>query len=211
MASVSMQDLPESLKQRDGSMYAMQPVRASLRAFAAKRDQIAGGYSRKLLILWWALQDSNLRLPPCESTCIWIFNDLQHCGDCQSTRKSCKTVGFAGWVVGCKTLPLASISRRLNSQLNELLRHPPTVVLLGPHQAGKTTLALEIGERTASIYLDFEDENDRAMLANPRKNLADHEIEQVILDEVHRVPELTNPQIAPHTATALQAESRRHR
>jgi hypothetical protein len=66
MASESMQDLPESLKQRDGSMYAIQPVRARLRAFAAKRDQIAGGYSRKLLILWWALQDSNLRLPPCE-------------------------------------------------------------------------------------------------------------------------------------------------
>ena len=52
------------------------------------------------LILWWALQDSNLRLPPCESTCIWLFNDLQHRGDCQSTRKSCKTAGFVGWAVG---------------------------------------------------------------------------------------------------------------
>jgi len=30
---------------------------------------------------------------------------------------------------------------------------------------------LEIGEQTASIYLDLEDENDRAKLANPSKYL----------------------------------------
>jgi hypothetical protein len=40
------------------------------------------------------------------------------------------------------------------------------------------------------IYLDLEDENNRAKLANPSKYLADHENELVILDEVHRVPEL---------------------
>ena len=82
------------------------------------------------------------------------------------------------------------ISRRLTPHLNELLRHSPAVVLLGPRQAGKTTLALEIGAQTASIYLDLEDENDRAKLSNPSKYLADHEDELVILDEVHRVPEL---------------------
>ena len=82
------------------------------------------------------------------------------------------------------------ISRRLSPHLNELLRHSPAVVLLGPRQAGKTTLALEIGAQTASIYLDLEDENDRAKLANPSRYLADHENELVILDEVHRVPEL---------------------
>jgi len=82
------------------------------------------------------------------------------------------------------------ITRRLSFQLHELLRYSPAVVLLGPRQAGKTTLALEIGAQTASIYLDLEDENDRAKLANPSKYLADHEDELVILDEVHRVPEL---------------------
>src|SRR5580658_4674722 len=82
------------------------------------------------------------------------------------------------------------ISRRLTPHLNELLRHSPAVVLLGPRQAGKTTLALEIGAQTSSIYLDLEDENDRAKLANPSRYLADHENELVILDEVHRVPEL---------------------
>ena len=82
------------------------------------------------------------------------------------------------------------LSRRLTSYLDELLRQSPAVALLGPRQAGKTTLALEIGERRASIYLDLEDENDRAKLSNPSKYLADHENELVILDEVHRVPEL---------------------
>jgi uncharacterized protein len=82
------------------------------------------------------------------------------------------------------------ISRRLSATLNELIRHSPAVFLLGPRQAGKTTLALEIGEQTASIYLDLEDENDRARLANPGNYPADHENELVILDEVHRVPEL---------------------
>jgi uncharacterized protein len=82
------------------------------------------------------------------------------------------------------------LPRRLTLHLYELLRHSPAVVLLGPRQAGKTTLALEIGEQTASIYLDLEDENDRAKLSNPGKYLADHENELVILDEVQRVPEL---------------------
>jgi predicted AAA+ superfamily ATPase len=80
--------------------------------------------------------------------------------------------------------------RRLASHLESLLRHSPAVVLLGPRQAGKTTLALAFGGQTASIYLDLEDANDRAKLSNPSRYLADHENELVILDEVHRVPEL---------------------
>jgi predicted AAA+ superfamily ATPase len=49
---------------------------------------------------------------------------------------------------------------------------------------------LEIAEQKASIYLDLEDEDDRAKLSNPARYLADHESELLILDEVHRVPEL---------------------
>jgi hypothetical protein len=79
------------------------------------------------------------------------------------------------------------ITRRLSFQLHELLRYSPAVVLLGPRQ---TTLDLEIGAKTASIYLDLEEENDRAKLANPSMYLADHGDELVILEEVHRVPEL---------------------
>ncbi len=82
------------------------------------------------------------------------------------------------------------LSRRLGARLTHLLRHSPAVVLLGPRQVGKTTLALEIGEKQASVYLDLEDEDDRAKLSNPALYLADHEGELVILDEVHRAPEL---------------------
>jgi predicted AAA+ superfamily ATPase len=82
------------------------------------------------------------------------------------------------------------LPRRLSNRLHHLLRHSPAVLLFGPRQVGKTTLALEIAEQQASIYLDLEDESDRAKLSNPARYLADHQSELVILDEVHRVPEL---------------------
>jgi uncharacterized protein len=82
------------------------------------------------------------------------------------------------------------LSRRIRTRLNHLLLHNPAVVLLGPRQVGKTTLALEIGTQQSCVYLDLEDEDDRAKLTNPALYFADHERELVILDEVHRVPEL---------------------
>jgi uncharacterized protein len=82
------------------------------------------------------------------------------------------------------------LPRRLSPRLNRLLSHSPAVVLLGPRQVGKTTLALEIVATQPSVYLDLEDEDDRVKLSNPASYFADHESELVILDEVHRVPEL---------------------
>jgi uncharacterized protein len=82
------------------------------------------------------------------------------------------------------------ISRRVQSRLNFLLQHNPAVVLLGPRQAGKTTLALQIASYRKSIYLDLEDERDRAKLSDPVQYLEDHEDELVVLDEVHRTPEI---------------------
>jgi len=82
------------------------------------------------------------------------------------------------------------IARRLRPRLSNLLHHNPAVALLGPRQSGKTTLALEVAAQQASVYLDLEDENDRAKLSDPNRYLADHEDELVILDEVHRAPEI---------------------
>ncbi len=82
------------------------------------------------------------------------------------------------------------IPRRLSARLNHLLAHNPAVVLLGPRQAGKTTLALEIAQARPSVYLDLEDEADRVKLSDPVRYFADHARELVILDEVHRAPEL---------------------
>jgi hypothetical protein len=37
---------------------------------------------------------------PCQSSVIRFYNDLQLRGGCLSTRKSCKTSLFVGWIVG---------------------------------------------------------------------------------------------------------------
>jgi hypothetical protein len=66
----------------------------------------------------------------------------------------------------------------------------PAVALLGPRQVGKITLAHEIAETRPSIYLDLKTASDRARFTDPEAYLAAHEDELVILDEVHRVPEL---------------------
>ena len=82
------------------------------------------------------------------------------------------------------------IQRHVKPQLISLLADYPAVALLGPRQVGKTTLALEVADTVSSIYLDLESAADRAKLAEPELYLADHEDKLVILDEVHRVPEL---------------------
>ena len=82
------------------------------------------------------------------------------------------------------------IERRITTTLNELLGSNPVVALLGPRQVGKTTLALALSETRPSIYLDLESDADRAKLAEPELYLAEHEDKLVILDEVHRLPNL---------------------
>ncbi len=54
--------------------------------------------------------------------------------------------------------------RRLFPVLEQRLAAVPAVALLGPRQAGKTTLALALGEARDALYLDLdlESEQDRA-------------------------------------------------
>lgn len=80
--------------------------------------------------------------------------------------------------------------RHIQTLLLDELQHSPAVALLGPRQVGKTTLALEAARSGPSIYLDLESERDRAKLAQPELYLAGHLDKLVILDEVHRTPEL---------------------
>lgn len=82
------------------------------------------------------------------------------------------------------------IRRRLEARVEYLLQNFPAVALLGPRQAGKTTLAREIAEGRPSVYLDLEEPRDRARIADAAEYLADHEGELVVLDEVHRAPEI---------------------
>jgi uncharacterized protein len=82
------------------------------------------------------------------------------------------------------------IKRRIAAELFELLDTSPAVALIGPRQVGKTTLALEMAAQRPSIYLDLESDADRAKLAEPELYLAGLEDKLVILDEVHRLPNL---------------------
>lgn len=82
------------------------------------------------------------------------------------------------------------IKRRIHDKLDESIDHSPAVGLLGPRQVGKTTLALEMGATRPSLYLDLESPADRAKLADAGRYLAEHEDKLVILDEVHRAPEI---------------------
>ena len=82
------------------------------------------------------------------------------------------------------------INRRLQSTLEQLLNQYPAVALLGPRQAGKTTLAWAIADQRASIYLDLESTVDKAKLQNAELYLTEHQDKLVILDEVQRAPGL---------------------
>jgi predicted AAA+ superfamily ATPase len=82
------------------------------------------------------------------------------------------------------------IERRVKSELIARLDESPAVALLGPRQVGKTTLAHEMADERPSIYLDLESDRDRAKLTDPELYLENHEDKLVILDEVHRLPDL---------------------
>lgn len=80
--------------------------------------------------------------------------------------------------------------RRNANIVREALARQAAVALIGPRQVGKTTLALSIAEETASLYLDLEAREDRDKLTEAVLFLRDYEDRLVVLDEIHRVPEL---------------------
>ncbi len=82
------------------------------------------------------------------------------------------------------------IERSLLPKLLSALAEAPAVCLLGPRQVGKTTLALAVAERLGGHYMDLESEVDRAKLSDAEAYLAMHLDKLVILDEVHRTPNL---------------------
>lgn len=76
-------------------------------------------------------------------------------------------------------------------QLTDLLAQFPAVVLLGPRQTGKTTLALaETERRGEALYLDLELPSAQRQMDDPEAFLFAHTQQLVILDEVQRMPEL---------------------
>ena len=82
------------------------------------------------------------------------------------------------------------IPRIVENQLKTALRRQAAVILVGPRQTGKTTLAHAIGEDFDSLYLDLEDLSNQDKFAQPVLFLENYEDQLVILDEIHRVPEI---------------------
>lgn len=83
------------------------------------------------------------------------------------------------------------IIRRLYSNIEHALGQFPAVALLGPRQAGKTTLARMVAaRRDGSLYLDLERPSDLAKLADTELFLSRHADHLVVLDEIQRRPEL---------------------
>lgn len=82
------------------------------------------------------------------------------------------------------------LPRKAFETVRQALSRQASVALMGPRQVGKTTLALQIGEAQNALYLDLEDIQERDKLSNAAVFLAAYEDRLVILDEIHRVPDL---------------------
>lgn len=82
--------------------------------------------------------------------------------------------------------------RYLSAELVESLSNAPAVALLGCRQVGKTTLAFELAKhlQKPTLYLDLESEQDRSKLVQAELYLREHQDKLVILDEIHRAPNL---------------------
>ena len=82
------------------------------------------------------------------------------------------------------------INRQFESTVRQKLLQTPAVVLLGPRQVGKTTLARAIakGWPGGAVYLDLERPADRVRLEDADTYLRAQQGKLVIVDEIHRAP-----------------------
>ena len=83
--------------------------------------------------------------------------------------------------------------RYLAARLREALADTPAVLIHGPRQCGKTTLARAVGERCGYRYFSFDDEALRRAAGQDPVAFVTELPERAILDEVQRVPELFTP------------------
>ena len=81
------------------------------------------------------------------------------------------------------------IERRLLGELCSDLNEVPAVVLVGPRQVGKTTLARAVSAILGGTYLDLQRPADVARLSDPDAYLRSR-TGLCVIDEIQRVPDL---------------------
>ncbi len=80
--------------------------------------------------------------------------------------------------------------RYLSARLREALADTPVVLIHGPRQSGKTTLARTVGGRSGYRYFSFDNDAARGAAIQDPAGFVAGLPERAILDEVQRVPEL---------------------
>lgn len=86
--------------------------------------------------------------------------------------------------------PIPPYPRHLESLLSSSLEDMPVVLLHGPRQSGKTTLARAVGAQRGYAYYTFDDEAIHDAARQDPVGFVAALPERAILDEVQRVPEL---------------------
>jgi predicted AAA+ superfamily ATPase len=82
------------------------------------------------------------------------------------------------------------IERKIKIQVENLLSKNPAVVLIGPRQVGKTTLALEIAHKWKGLYLDLELPSNVAKLSDVEEYCRLHSHHLLVLDEIQHMPNM---------------------
>ncbi len=82
------------------------------------------------------------------------------------------------------------IPRYLAPRIREALRDTPAVLIHGPRQSGKTTLARTVGEPRGYRFVSFDDEAVSSAARNDPVGFVSSLPAKCILDEVQRVPEI---------------------
>lgn len=80
--------------------------------------------------------------------------------------------------------------RFTDRRLQEALEDSPVVLIHGPRQCGKTTLAQAAGQTHGHDYISFDDDNQRQAAQADPVGFVQSLPGKVILDEIQRVPEL---------------------
>jgi len=82
-----------------------------------------------------------------------------------------------------------TLPRHVSEQIDDARKWARVVLLHGPRQAGKSTLARQVIAPSPSAFYDLEDYRDQARLAEPMLALRDTG-ETIVIDEAQRKPDL---------------------